>query len=271
MLLRRVIEHVKTQNWTAVTLDFVIVVMGVFIGIQVANWNDTKADRRLEKKLLVRLYEETKELRNLREDTATLPRERKEILKGVQISLLDSEKPLSFSGAECKAIQFSHILRRPPDTLPTLEEMVANGRIGIIGNSKIRQQLTYYIQARERARYFYDELVTDVFRLTHLYPQYFGREATLLESPNENGFDRFANDRLSGEFKVLSLCYSDGMKDDAAFLNDVEDNYARINAYLNEVIDSLNREVSKLEEALVIGLNLEPTGDEKNDAPAPRR
>ncbi len=39
MLLRRVIDHVKAQNWTAIALDFVIVVVGVFIGIQVSNWN----------------------------------------------------------------------------------------------------------------------------------------------------------------------------------------------------------------------------------------
>ncbi|MEO1250924.1 MAG: hypothetical protein AAFW81_01100 [Pseudomonadota bacterium] len=45
MLLRRMIEHVKTQNWTAVGLDFVIVVVGVFIGIQVSNWNDARANR----------------------------------------------------------------------------------------------------------------------------------------------------------------------------------------------------------------------------------
>lgn len=45
MLLRRVIEHVKAQNWTAVALDFVIVVVGVFIGIQVANWNDARSER----------------------------------------------------------------------------------------------------------------------------------------------------------------------------------------------------------------------------------
>ena len=42
MLLSRVIEHVKNQHWTAVILDFVIVVMGVFIGLQVQDWN--KAD-----------------------------------------------------------------------------------------------------------------------------------------------------------------------------------------------------------------------------------
>ena len=33
MLLRRVIEHVNTQNWFAVGIDFVIVVVGVVIGI----------------------------------------------------------------------------------------------------------------------------------------------------------------------------------------------------------------------------------------------
>lgn len=45
MLLRRVIEHVKAQNWTAVALDFVIVVVGVFIGIQVSNWNAARANQ----------------------------------------------------------------------------------------------------------------------------------------------------------------------------------------------------------------------------------
>lgn len=44
MLLRRIIEHVKAQNWTAIAIDFVIVVVGVFIGIQVSNWNDERKD-----------------------------------------------------------------------------------------------------------------------------------------------------------------------------------------------------------------------------------
>jgi hypothetical protein len=39
MILRRITEHVKAQNWFAVGIDFLIVVVGVFIGIQVANWN----------------------------------------------------------------------------------------------------------------------------------------------------------------------------------------------------------------------------------------
>ncbi|AKS41202.1 hypothetical protein [Wenzhouxiangella marina] len=42
MILRRIMEHFKDQNWTAVALDFCIVVVGVFIGIQVANWNEAR-------------------------------------------------------------------------------------------------------------------------------------------------------------------------------------------------------------------------------------
>jgi hypothetical protein len=45
MLLRRITQHVKDQNWFAVSIDFVIVVVGVFIGIQVANWNDVQNDK----------------------------------------------------------------------------------------------------------------------------------------------------------------------------------------------------------------------------------
>ena len=55
MLLRRISEHVRAQNWTAVTLDFMIVVVGVFIGIQVSNWNDDRSLRERERVYLEQL------------------------------------------------------------------------------------------------------------------------------------------------------------------------------------------------------------------------
>ena len=55
MLLRRITEHVKVQNWFAVFLDFVIVVFGVFIGIQVANWNEARAENELAERYIVQL------------------------------------------------------------------------------------------------------------------------------------------------------------------------------------------------------------------------
>lgn len=42
MLLRRVMQHVKDQNWTAVILDFFIVVAGVYIGIFLGDIQDER-------------------------------------------------------------------------------------------------------------------------------------------------------------------------------------------------------------------------------------
>jgi len=45
MIFRRVSEHVKAQNWMAIVIDFVIVVLGVFIGLQVQDWSQRRADQ----------------------------------------------------------------------------------------------------------------------------------------------------------------------------------------------------------------------------------
>jgi len=42
VILRSITRHVRDQNWFAVGLDFFIVIVGVFIGIQVANLNDER-------------------------------------------------------------------------------------------------------------------------------------------------------------------------------------------------------------------------------------
>ncbi len=43
MLLRRMTQHVKAQNWTAVGLDFVIVVIGVGVALAAGEWLNTRA------------------------------------------------------------------------------------------------------------------------------------------------------------------------------------------------------------------------------------
>ncbi|MEO1029654.1 MAG: hypothetical protein AAFX02_11435, partial [Pseudomonadota bacterium] len=42
MLFRRVAKHVSDQNWLAVGIDFLIVVLGLIVGLQVNNWNDQR-------------------------------------------------------------------------------------------------------------------------------------------------------------------------------------------------------------------------------------
>lgn len=45
MVIRRIRDHVSAHNWFAVGVDFAIVVAGVFLGIQVSNWNEARIQR----------------------------------------------------------------------------------------------------------------------------------------------------------------------------------------------------------------------------------
>ena len=58
MLLRRISEHVRAQHWTAVGIDFLIVVLGVFVGVQVDSWWDTRSNARQERAYLLELKED---------------------------------------------------------------------------------------------------------------------------------------------------------------------------------------------------------------------
>ena len=55
MILRRIKAHIENENWFAVFIDFLIVVVGVFIGIQVANWNEARAESQREVSYLAAL------------------------------------------------------------------------------------------------------------------------------------------------------------------------------------------------------------------------
>ncbi|EED31846.1 hypothetical protein NOR53_3047 [gamma proteobacterium NOR5-3] len=58
MILRSLTKHVKDQNWFAVGIDFVIVVFGVYVGLQVQEWSDLRALEASEFQYLAELHEE---------------------------------------------------------------------------------------------------------------------------------------------------------------------------------------------------------------------
>ena len=60
MILRSVTKHVKDQNWFAVFLDLLIVVIGVFIGIQVSGWNEERVGKKQAENLIKRLQVDIK-------------------------------------------------------------------------------------------------------------------------------------------------------------------------------------------------------------------
>jgi hypothetical protein len=60
MFLRHIVQALRAQNWTAILIELIIVVLGVFIGTQVSNWNQSRIEKAETEQLLVQLRPELK-------------------------------------------------------------------------------------------------------------------------------------------------------------------------------------------------------------------
>ncbi len=58
MIFSRFAQEVKGQHWLTFFIDFVIVVVGVFIGLQANNWNAARADRGIVARHLTEIAED---------------------------------------------------------------------------------------------------------------------------------------------------------------------------------------------------------------------
>lgn len=55
MIMRRLSSGLKRQDWIAISIELAIVVLGVFIGTQVSNWNQERLEKRQTQRLIVEL------------------------------------------------------------------------------------------------------------------------------------------------------------------------------------------------------------------------
>jgi len=60
-LLGRITHHLKTQNWTAVAIEFLVVVFGVFLGFQLTAWNTDLSNQKREAGILREIAADLKE------------------------------------------------------------------------------------------------------------------------------------------------------------------------------------------------------------------
>ncbi len=132
MLLRRVSEHVKEQNWFAVLVDFVIVIAGVFIGIQVANWNEARglSEQSIDftQRLQADIQEEAWDYQYMIEyhrDVKQNAMRAISVLEG-DVTLSDEELVI----AAYRATQINVITRRRA----TFDELVSTGKLHLISD-----------------------------------------------------------------------------------------------------------------------------------------
>jgi len=65
MILNRISNAIRKQDWFTVILEFVIVVVGIFVGLQANEWALERQDRKQELAALERLFLESKNAHEL--------------------------------------------------------------------------------------------------------------------------------------------------------------------------------------------------------------
>ena len=55
MIYRRFAANLRAQNWTAIGIELAIVIVGVFIGLQVSNWNQARIEQRATQRMIEEL------------------------------------------------------------------------------------------------------------------------------------------------------------------------------------------------------------------------
>ena len=237
MILRRVITHFRRQEWAAIAIDFVIVVLGVFIGLQVQAFAVERDRQRSERGYLTRLHGEVEQLLETR---ARYDRSRTKFsvdLLGAVKVLDDAEGITSLSLDQCDAVAGSAHTTVPPAELPTVAELLSTGRLDHLSSATVRTAILTYVQDAVRARDLI-VVITDSGRdLGKAHPHLITHHV---------GASRIRSE----EVWLNPECRTEAMRADPAFRNELSENAYMYNVYTTRAVLPVSRQLAALHAVL---------------------
>jgi hypothetical protein len=136
MKFRPVAEHFKHQHWTAFAIELVIVVLGVFIGMQVSNWNQDRASNQqaavFSAHLKADLREEDWGYQFLIAYNGEVLASANQAVNALEGKTAMSDEALLVSAY--RATQYKQRVRRRS----TYDELISTGTIGLIRDQTLR-------------------------------------------------------------------------------------------------------------------------------------
>ncbi len=142
MLLRRVREHLKTHNWLGVGVDLLIVILGVFLGTQVSNWNAERLAHEAGDSYRARIVRDLENNEgDLQGRAAYFAQVRVFALQ--VLGDLDGSAPLSDEQFLIAAYQATQIYPRPL-TRGAYDEIQSVGALNTLGSIGTRDQVANY-------------------------------------------------------------------------------------------------------------------------------
>ena len=144
MLLRSLSQHLRAQNWTAVCLDLLIVVVGIFLGLQVSQWYERQQEIGLEASILERLREEFETISAEADSAVRVHQEEIVALELIKQFLkagsLDPDDEPRFREGLLGAMNYE----LGPSRSGTYIEILSSGQFRLLGNQDLRSALSSY-------------------------------------------------------------------------------------------------------------------------------
>ena len=159
MILSRVVQHLKGQQWTAVILDFVIVVLGVFVANQVTNWNDARIEHDRARGYLVRLHDDLDQDVHTMDGSMVFTRQ---VSAYADRALAYAEGGVLADGSAWQTVlAFYQAGQVYPNVTPdaTYREMISAGDLRLLENQRLSAALgAYYATRAQSGRQLFDQL-----------------------------------------------------------------------------------------------------------------
>ena len=137
MILRRLAQAIREQNWFTVVLELAIVVIGILIGLQVDDWNQRRLERESDQRALALFVDELQLM--LEEAEVDL----RQVTAFMQDLLLGTEIALNCSAGEAERARLATAIGntlewRVPDVRPSgLAEIGNSGTLARLGNPEL--------------------------------------------------------------------------------------------------------------------------------------
>ncbi len=211
MLLRRITQHVKNQNWFAVFLDFIIVVAGVFIGLQVQDWAIEKKRLSSERQYLERLHDEVEQLAITRDFYNRTRQEFSQALMEIAEVINSENDGAQLTAEQCRIIAHSSFTTNPPAELPSATEMISSGRLDQIESADLRDSILGYIQDVARTSDLIITISDSNIELSRAYPDIIQTKVV-------------RSDYLGDTVDLIAACDLKELIVNSAFLNDFNAN-----------------------------------------------
>lgn len=143
MILSRLANALRQQDWLNVVIEILIVVVGIVLALQFDNWNEARKERDLEQVYLSRLasdiegdIEGFKELRRIFQEKHDFIQE----IKRTSDSALIRKDPENW----VKRLRYSLYISLPSVRSATFDELAGSGRLAIIQDLDLRTELADY-------------------------------------------------------------------------------------------------------------------------------